>query len=390
MSTRTTISDELLHEALGVPSGVVPPFDLVEGIMAGVVATPPRRPLVSPAVPGANRVLVPILMTAALLLALLLALVLTAGAPAPDLPAIGKPVVIPFTSRNGAAAFGSLWLPVSDGSVARLDPATLEVISTTRLTEPGGSPPDTESLTAAEDGIWVALAADRSVALLDGATGTEIRRVPIGVNGYALAADGLDLWVTDFEHDTILRIDRATGVILATITGIDGPTGVAVGEGGVWVVANGSGRLVRIDPATSAIAAHVINIGRAHKVAVGFGGVWTANGRGSRVSRVDPATNEVVATIPLPGSGFDIEAVGDSMWVTSGPDPDCSSSVLSRIDPSTNAIVESLPFDCAWALITDGQSLWLNGDVTGGPVLAPVNSARVPLPSGPLTREPDP
>ena len=123
-------------------------------------------------------------------------------------------------------------------------------------------PPPAEALAVTPEGVWAALADDRAVALLDTATGRELRRIPIDANAYALAADGPDLWVADFEGDQVLRLDRVTGDVLSTVTGIVGPTGVTVGEGGVWVIANGNGRIVRIDPATNEVDGQAILSGR--------------------------------------------------------------------------------------------------------------------------------
>jgi streptogramin lyase len=231
-----------------------------------------------------------------------------------------------------------------------------------------------ESVVSTDEGVWAALPAEHALALLDGGTGAELRRVILDGYPYALAADGPDLWVTSFDDGQVMRVDRSTGEVRATIEGIDGPTGIAVGEGGVWVVANGSSRIVRIDPRTAEVLAQAVVPGKPHNLAVGAGGVWTANGQGGSVSRLDPATSELVGTIPVPGDAYDIEVVGGSVWATVGTrDGSGSDDTVVRIDPAVDSIAETLPFPGAWALISDGESLWVSGSDERGQLLAPIH-----------------
>jgi hypothetical protein len=302
--------------------------------------------------------------------AALLCLPLSAIAADPS-PTIGEAVVTPFTTRSGVATTAALWLPAADGTIARLDRGTLASLDTIWL---DGQPPAVaEALAPSEEGIWAGLTLTNAVALLDPTTGAEVRRVTIDGDAYSLAADGSDLWVVGFDAGALTRIDRTSGDLLATVTGIEGPAGVAVGEGGVWVTANGNSRLVRVDPSSDTIAAQAVLPGRPHDLAVGLGSVWTANGRGGSVSRFDPVTDDVVATIEMPSNAYDIEVVGGSVWVTSGPNDSCvDASVVVRIDPATNTIADALPFPCAWALISDGTSLWVSGSDERGHLLAQV------------------
>jgi hypothetical protein len=117
----------------------------------------------------------------------------------------------------------------------------------------------------------------------------------------------------------------------------------------------------------------MVGAGKPHSITTGSGGVWTANGGGRSVTRVEAATTELVATIATPDIAYDVETVGGSVWVTSGPEGDChDGSVVARIDPGTNLVTESVGFPCAWALIADEGSLWVSGEDGRGTLLAPV------------------
>jgi hypothetical protein len=374
MSTRIPLTDELLHEALRVPIGTEAPGGMVSEVMTQVAQTSPSRAprwlsgsLGRPA--GALAVVV---------VAIALALVsVTFLPPSPRSPVggptvIGPAVVVPPTSRYGAATADLLWLP-TEGGIARVDRDTLAVQDTVTMVDDAGAPVVVEAVIATDEGVWAVLPSESALVLFDVATGAEIRRVSLDIAPYAIAADGLDLWVASFDGGAVLRLDAATGEVLARIGGIGGPTGIAVADDAVWVAANVSSRIVRIDPATDSIAAQaMVGAGRPHSITAGAAGIWTANGTGRSVSHLDPATDQVVATIPTPGNAYDVEVVAGSVWVTSGPARDCQQgSDLGRIDPATDAVVESLRFPCAWALIADRDALWVNGEDERGTLLAP-------------------
>jgi hypothetical protein len=376
MSTRIPLTEELLHEALRVPSGAETPAGIVDAIMAEVVTTPPHVPRMWPAWSlGGRRAHVAGVLTVAIAV-VLGAIVLLRQVPATSVGGpslIGPAVVAPPTSRYAAATRDLVWLP-SEGSIARLHRDSLTVLDTIPVTDDAGAPATVEAVLATDEGVWAVLPREFMLILYDTTTGAEIRRVGLPVAPYALAVDGPDLWVTSFDGGTVMRVDSASGDVLASVDGIAGPTGIAVTDEAVWVAANRSSRVVRIDRATDTIAAQVmIGVGRPHSIVAGPGGVWTSNGTGRSVSRIDPATTALVATIPLDDIAYDVEIAGDSVWATSGPEGDCQdSSSVTRIDQEHGLVVGSLGFPCAWALVGDDGALWVNGEDDRGTLLAPV------------------
>jgi DNA-binding beta-propeller fold protein YncE len=374
MSTRIALTDELLHEALRVPTDTQAPASMVDSVMAQVLQTPPSRSRWLPRPPArwVGTVALPVA-------AIALALVSIAFLRQPPATSVGGPTVIgpavvtPPTSRYGVATEDLLWLP-TEGGIARVDRGTLAVQDTIPMFDDAKAPIAVEAVVATDAGVWAVLPREFGLVLLDTMTGAEIRRVGLDIAPYALAVDGPDLWVASFDGAAVLHLDAATGAVLATIDGISGPSGIAVSDDAVWVAANGSSRIVRIDPATDMIAAQVmVGTGRPHSITAGVGGIWTANGTGRTVSRLDPVSNQLVATIATPDVAYDVEVVADSVWVTSGPASGCQdSSELVRIDPTTDGVAESLRFPCAWALIAEGDALWVNGEDDRGTLLAPV------------------
>src|SRR4029450_3280165 len=96
------------------------------------------------------------------------------------------------------------------------------------------------------------------------------------------------------------------------------PYNVAGGFGSVWItVSNG---LVRLDPATGSVVARIDLGGRPWGVATGGGAVWIANQTHGTASRIDPNTNAIVWRVrldqdPLPTTNpVGVAFGGGSVW----------------------------------------------------------------------------
>lgn len=270
-------------------------------------------------------------------------------------------------------------------TVTRFDPETLEPLDPfTFGTEPGAFPPDVQTIAPGQGGVWVTLASQHAVVLIDPMNGTVLRTIEVDGYPYTLVEDGDDLWVADYENNLVSRIDLTTGTVASKVR-VARPTALAVGGGSVWAtvhvgraaehepIEGNGGQLARIDPATNDVT--LIDVGpRPYFLAVGFGSVWTGNATGGSVSRVDMATNEPT-TIPIFQDGaFDIDVVGDSVWVAVGPQwgPECkpgdpATSFFARIDPSSNA-VERVEFPCPVGFASDGDRVWVSGQDVDGPI----------------------
>jgi len=275
-----------------------------------------------------------------------------------------------LAGRYTSAADGSLWIPNgnADGraAVARFDAETLEAITTVEL---GGSdhglPPDAEASAAGANGVWVTLAYQDAVALIDPATNAESRRITVEGDPYFLVEDGDSLWITDFGGGAVVHVDIASGEELLRVSTLEGPLEVAAAFEAVWVVTH-AGYVVRLDPEFGETIA-AISVGGRPGIAIGFDSVWARSDDEGTISRIDPSTNEVVATIELPTFTTDIEVAGDSVWVAGGPQRgSCEDAgYLVRIDPSTNEPDGFMPMDCPTMLATDGIGLWAGTTLEG-------------------------
>ena len=266
---------------------------------------------------------------------------------------------------------------MDEATITRWDAGTLEQLGVDQFGEPG-FPPNVQSVFPGTGGVWVTLAVEHAVALLDPRTGEISRRVTIPGYPYDIfEADG-DLWIVDVEWSQITRYDLATDTEEAVIREVQKPTDIVVGEGAAWAPAHigrtqpdepitAGGYVGRIDLATNEVVATPEVRPRPYYMTTGFGGAWTGAGTGGSVDRVDAVTNEVV-TIPIGEDGaFDIEVVGDSVWAVVGPqwpverlcDPD--TSVFVRIDPVARQVVEQVRFPCPGSITPTGNGFWVSG-----------------------------
>jgi outer membrane protein assembly factor BamB len=101
----------------------------------------------------------------------------------------------------------------------------------------------------------------------------------------AVSGGGGDAWIDDRWSERLLRMDRATGRVVARIP-VDGRLALDAGAGAVWALQSGGG------------------YGRALRGPL----LW-----------IDAATNRVIGRIPLPALGFGVALAGESVWVW-GPD----------------------------------------------------------------------
>ena len=100
--------------------------------------------------------------------------------------------------------------------------------------------------------------------------------------------------------DNVTRVDP-TGLLTPVAVG-NGPSGIAVGEGGVWVADSLDNAVVRIDPGTRAVTT-TIPVGNSPAgVAVGAGSVWVADSSDGTVERIDPLTDKVHRDDPVGSS----------------------------------------------------------------------------------------
>src|SRR5262245_11426509 len=205
--------------------------------------------------------------------------------------------------------------------------------------------------------VWVTVA--RGLVRLDPATGAVIARIDVGGRPWGVATGGGAVWIANQEDSTVSPIDPSTNAIVWRARldqdplSSTSPVGVTIGGGSVWAADNGSDKVWRLDPATGAILG-VAHVGDSHEfVGFGEGRVWVASENGL-VGRLDPGTGSVDKVIQ---AGADADFLGFSpgaVWVTN-----YRTDLLYRLDASGAVTAKYSIGDGAQGVAFDGTSLWV-------------------------------
>lgn len=161
------------------------------------------------------------------------------------------------------------------------------------------------------------LSSDGQLLRVDPADNTVTAR-PAPPGATALRAGFGALWATDFDEDTLLRIDPSTFKVTHTIPVGAGPRFLALGPDAVWVINQNGGTVSRVDPMTRKVVASVTVASKTvigGDIAVGAGSVW-ARLTDHLVSRIDPSTNTVVARYGVADGSGSVAADATAIWVS--------------------------------------------------------------------------
>lgn len=177
-----------------------------------------------------------------------------------------------------AVAQGNVWVGNNhDGTVAVVDPATLTVTRTIRLTEPGGFGVRGK---AATDGtsVWFGISRTGEIVRIDAATATEVSRIRLPQVPHTHLPEGLAATDASVPEQLVVVGDRLYASTVDHLYSID-------------VSKTGSERIVA-DLAVDSSTATIITPGE-------DGDLWVLLGGPSRLIRIDSATADVLGTLPV-------------------------------------------------------------------------------------------
>src|SRR3954454_9225673 len=204
---------------------------------------------------------------------------------------------IPITSSPSAiaAGAGSVWVaapltrfPMDNGSVARIDPSSNQVVDRIAIPQVYGDVAD-------------------------------------------VTADGTSVWVTAVRRDneqtlglTTFRVDPTTDRVGAPIDGVGGQ--VAISGGTLWALATGTDstptQIVRIDAADGTILSRASLGGTGTDIVLGEGSVYvpilTDGAAVHKIAQIDASTGQLVGTISLAGvhGTYEVPVVASgALWI---------------------------------------------------------------------------
>jgi len=269
------------------------------------------------------------------------------------------------------------------GRNTQVPPATVEPVlplqANVTATIPIASSPS--AIAAGAGSVWVAAPLTRfpmdngSVARIDPSSNQVVDRIAIPqVYGDVadVTADGTSVWVTAVRRDneqtlglTTFRVDPTTDRVGAPIDGVGGQ--VAISGGTLWALATGTDstptQIVRIDAADGTILSRASLGGTGTDIVLGQGSVYvpilTDGAAAHKIAQIDASTGQVVRTISLAGVHGTYEVpvfASGALWI-----PVCCTDntvELYQVDPSSGQLVgdpisvaDGLPFGTAFGNI---------------------------------------
>ncbi len=212
--------------------------------------------------------------------------------------------------------------------------------------------------------IWVSNYDSNTVSKIDPLTNTVVATIGVGAAPWGIAYGGSYIWVADSGSNSVSKIDLSTNKVVAMVVVGTGPKGVAFDGSHIWVTNsrmtngewNGSSNSVsKIDLSTNKVVATVVVGTGPEGVAFDGSHIWVANEGSNNVSEIDPLTNAVVATVAVGTSPMGVAFDGSHIWVANN-----SSNNVSKIDPLTNTVVATTTVG-AWpeGITYDGSHIWV-------------------------------
>jgi streptogramin lyase len=192
--------------------------------------------------------------------------------------------------------------------------------------------------------VW-ALDAGGTLYRLDPRTGTVAKRIPVNAAAaYNIWTGGGSVWVAADQGSEVVRVSPQRNRVVAHIPAGDGPASMAFAGGTAWVVNHRDTTITRIDLATNK-STRLVRLGGdgAPERMIWLRGSLWITGRGTDLLQVNPADGSVRRTIEIGGSGIDLVADGDHVWVpTRSAEVDPSGfptmDALKRVSVSSGAV----------------------------------------------------
>jgi len=202
---------------------------------------------------------------------------------------------------------------------------------------PVAGSPDWSVIT--KDAVWVSSARVNHVVQLLPSTGRTGMIAEVAKPCSGLAYGWGSVWVPSCGMHKILRLDEATGEVIAQITAdpANSEGGITVGDGSIWMVVKPS-TLVRIDPKSNSVVSTLELPSGSENPTFGDGFVWVSSFGHDQLLKVDPKSNKVLATIPVGPKPRFLTVGAGSVWTLNQGD-----GTMSRVDMQTGKLIATIP-----------------------------------------------
>ena len=226
---------------------------------------------------------------------------------------------------------------------------------------------------SAFDAIWALSDRGTLLRIEDGGTVEQID-LQAG-NPYNLWSGAGSLWAIDDGSGEVIRIDPKTNAVVTKIEVGDGPADMVFDGDTAYVVNHRDRSLVAIDTRTNQPRT-LATIGRKdvdapERMALLKGDLWIT-GRGMDLVQVEPKTGKTLKTVEIGGSGIDVVAAGEALWVPARSEQTDQGGfptmeALRKVSPSGKVTTVSEPLDRVdvHGLTADAAVVWLADNTAG-------------------------
>lgn len=213
------------------------------------------------------------------------------------------------------------------------------------MTESPESPGGDHRWTAVMSKLVVALAAILLAAVFAGCSGGATQTSGQSPTSPASPEAGPagSVWVADESGNSLTVLDAATNTVTTTLTGLDGPHNVQVGDNGATVYATSSGTdlVVAIDTVTYQVKATApTGPHPAHVIEAPNGKVYVANSGDGTVSVYQSQSLQPAGRIKVGEMPHGLRAAADGSVIVVA---DHMAGALNLIDPSTDQVLGAVP-----------------------------------------------
>ena len=203
--------------------------------------------------------------------------------------------------------------------------------------------------------IWVANFNGNSVTKLRASDGAVLGTFAVGSGPISLAFDGANIWVTNFTGNNVSKLRASDGMLLGTFTVGTHPGGVAFDGANIWVTNLTSNSVTKLRASDGAsLGTFAVD----HPSAVAFDGtnIWvTNNGNSSKVSKLRASDGALLGSFTVGSAPLGLAFDGANIWVTS----DLSNSV-TKLRVSDGALLGTFTVGTgATGVAFDGASIWV-------------------------------
>lgn len=253
------------------------------------------------------------------------------------------------------------YIEASSTSTSRLTPRQLATLQWN--VDPGREQqiPLSQPTGIAFDGsyIWVASQKDNTVSKIARDTGDVIASVAVGKQPQGMAFDGSSIWVANRGSNTVSKINPETNAVTATIAVGDKPVGLIFDGTFLWSVEFAAGGVSKISVLADQVVGSVHLPAGAMGAAFDGAHLWVASSGSDVVSKIDPSSALVVDTVNVGMRPSGVAFDGRYVWIANA-----GSGTVSRLLPDSNVVAGEVPVgQGASAIAYDGTSLWvLNSD----------------------------